>query len=78
MATLGTCTITSALNFAPGVVITGAIGLNAVTDVGAGLRTSVLTLTLEDTWYDVCSFTVNVVADAAVLLSSRVEFSPDA
>jgi hypothetical protein len=73
VATLGSCTITSSLNFAEGVVLTGAIGLNAVTDTGAGVRTSLLTIANDDQWYDLCSFTVNVPAGAKVLLSSRCE-----
>ena len=44
VATLGTCTITSQLNFADGVVVTGAIGLNAVTDVGAAVRDGITDL----------------------------------
>jgi hypothetical protein len=72
VATLGTCTITSALNFAPGVVVTGAIGANAVSDIGLSLRSTVLNLASDDTWYDVCSFTVNVPAGAAVLVTGRV------
>ena len=73
VATLGSCTITSSLNFADGVVLTGAIGLNAVTDTGAGVRTALLNIANDDQWYDLCSYTVNVPAGAKVLLSSRAE-----
>ena len=71
VATLGTCTITSALNFADGVVVTGAIGLNAVTDVGAAVRESNLVIASLDTWEDVCSFTVSVAAGAAIILAAQ-------
>jgi hypothetical protein len=70
-ATLGTCTITSALNFADGVVVTGAIGMNAVTDVGAAVRESNLAIASLDTWEDVCSFTVSVAAGAAIILAAQ-------
>lgn len=73
-ATLGTCTITSALNLAPGVVVTGALALNSVTDVGAGVRESLLTISSDDTWYDVATYAVTVPASARVLLSTRVEY----
>ena len=56
VATLGTCTITRALNFADGVVVTDAIGLNAVTDVGAAVRETNLVIASLDSWEDVCSF----------------------
>ena len=71
VATLGSCTITSALNFADGVVVTGAIGLNAVTDVGAAVRETNLVIASLDTWEDVCSFTVSVAAGAAIILAAQ-------
>ena len=71
VATLGTCTITSALNFADGVVVTGAIGLNAVTDVGAAIRETNLVIASLDTWEDICSFTVSVAAGAAIILAAQ-------
>lgn len=73
VATLGTCTITSALNFAPGVVVTGALGLNAVSDIGASVRDSALVIAADDSWTTVCSYTVALVPGTAVLLSTRVE-----
>ena len=69
VATLGSCTITSALNFADGVVVTGAVALNAITDIAAANRTSLLTLTNEDTWYDVASLAVAVTDGATVLVT---------
>jgi hypothetical protein len=72
---LGTCTITSALNFADGVVVTGAIGLNAVTDVGAAIRESNLVVASLDTWEDICTFTVSVVAGQAILLATAAELN---
>jgi hypothetical protein len=73
VATLGTCTITSALNFADGVVLTGAIAANAVSDIGVGLRDSLLTVALDDTWYDVCSYSVSVAPGANVILSVEAQ-----
>ena len=69
VATLGSCTITSALNFADGVVVTGAVALNAISDIAAANRTSILTLTNEDTWYDVASLAVTVADGATVLVT---------
>ena len=55
VATLGTCTITSALNFVAGRRHhRGNRAERRHRRWGRGLRTSVLTLTLEDTWYDIC------------------------
>jgi hypothetical protein len=73
VATLGTCTITSALNFAPGVVITGALGLNAVSDIGLAERTSLLTLSIDDVWNDLCTFVVDVVSGSVVIIDRALE-----
>ena len=76
VATLGTCTITSALNFADGVVVTGAVALNAISDIGAASRTSPLTLSNENQWYTLCSLTVNVATGSTVLLTNIAYVSP--
>ena len=73
VATLGSCTITSSLNFADGVVVTGAVALNAITDVGAASRTSTLTLTNENTWYTVASLTVSVASGSTVILTNQCD-----
>ena len=69
VATLGSCTITSSLNFADGVVVTGAVALNAISDIAAANRTSLLTLSSEDTWYDVNTLAVSVADGATVLVT---------
>ena len=57
------------MNFADGVVVTGAVALNAISDIAAANRTSLLTLSSEDTWYDVNTLAVSVADGATVLVT---------
>lgn len=73
-ATLGDVVITSSLNLGPGVVVTGALVPNAVSDVGGGVRESRLTLTNDDQWYDVASYTVAVPSGASLVLGTTIDW----
>ena len=78
VATLGTCTITESLNFADGVVVTNALGLNAATDVGAAFRETNLVISSLNTWEDVCTLTVSVAAGTAIILLPQIDFNRSA